>query len=65
MDVKDVKINLIDEDEEIKIAIERGIINDDEDDMRILDSLPNSYAIKDKPRTMEKSSATKSLHVYD
>ena len=50
---------MIEEDEDLKTAIERGIINDDEDDMRILDSLPNSYAVKDDSKTIVKSPAIK------
>ena len=41
LDMKDIRIDMND-DEDLKAAVERGIINDDEDDMRILDSLPVS-----------------------
>ena len=43
---REIKERLFEEEQEFRDALEKGIINDDEDDMRILDSLPTSY----KPR---------------
>ena len=40
---KEIKAKLIEEEQEFKHALEKGIVNDDEDDLRILDSLPNNY----------------------
>lgn len=40
---REMKERLFEEEQEFRDALEKGIINDDEDDMRILDSLPTSY----------------------
>ena len=39
----EIKARLFEEEQEFRDALEKGIINDDEDDMRILDSIPQSF----------------------
>ena len=56
---KDIKARLFEEEQEFRDALEKGIINDDEDDMRILDSLPQSY----KPASFQHSDNTQSKNV--
>ena len=40
---KEIKARLFEEEQEFRDALEKGIVNDIEDDLQILDSLPTSY----------------------
>ena len=40
---KEMKARLFEEEQEFRDALEKGIVNDDEEDLRILDSLPTGY----------------------
>ena len=58
---KEIKARLFEEEQEFRDALEKGIVNEVEDDLRILDSLPTSY----KPKGLQQSSNTLGKNVHN
>ena len=59
VDIQDIRIGMNDDydDEHVKSAVKKGIMNDEEDDMRILDSLPGALGFTKPPQSAQDANA--------